>query len=69
MHYDEEKLDFVYQPIRDRFFELATDANGLPVIKKTLAKFVSPKRKKPLINIVVENALTLAKNAYGNYAI
>ena len=41
MHYDEEKLDFVFNPIRDNFIQLATDANGLPVIKKTLAKFLS----------------------------
>jgi hypothetical protein len=69
MHYPEDKLDFVFIPIRENFIQLATDANGLPVIKKTLGKFMSPSRKSDLVSIISKNAIYLAQNAYGNYAV
>jgi hypothetical protein len=69
MHYPEDKLDFVFIPIRENFIQLATDANGLPIIKKTLGKFLSASRKADLVKIISKNAIYLAQNAYGNYAV
>jgi hypothetical protein len=33
----------VFKVIKDNFIDMATDANGLPVIKKSLAKFLNNK--------------------------
>ena len=66
---DANSIKEIFDIIVINFIHLAQNTNGLPVIKKTLAKFKSPHHKECLRSSVEPNAVELAQNEYGNYSL
>eukprot|EP00347_Sterkiella_histriomuscorum_P024135 403332189 len=67
--FEESKRQFVFDEIYEQFIELATDYSGLSVIKTIISKTHKPENRKRLMGKLVANAIELAQNPYGNYAI
>lgn len=42
---DESKLEYMFDPICERFIDLSLDANGLCVIKKFIQRFRKPEKR------------------------
>ena len=59
----------MFDEIYDKFIELATNNCGLCVIKIIIAKTFKPENRKRLMGKLKANAIELAQNPYGNYAI
>lgn len=66
---DESKLEYMFEPICERFLDLSLDANGLCVIKKFIQKFKKLEKKQAIVQILLENVITLVQSPFGNYAI
>ena len=66
---DVQALRPIFEVIAANFTSLSQDSNGLPVIKRVLAKFTAADFKAQLVERVASNVIILAQNAYGNYAI
>lgn len=66
-HFPEDLLTPIYNVCKDNFIKMATSSNGLPIIKKALAKF--KRGKQSFIDIIEENTNSLAQHPFGNYAI
>lgn len=61
---------FIVLEALDKFTELASDANGLCLIKKLLPLTRSdPKLAASVMNKITKSSIELAQNPYGNYAI
>lgn len=67
--FDESKRQFVFDEIYEQFIELATNNCGLCVIKILIAKTFKTENRKKLMGKLIANAIELAQNPYGNYAI
>jgi hypothetical protein len=59
----------VFDEIYDKFVELATNNCGLCVIKIIIQKTYKPENRSQMMKKLVANAIELAQNPYGNYAI
>jgi RNA-binding protein YlmH len=59
----------VFDEIYDKFIELATNNCGLCVIKVIIQKTFKPENQKRMMGKLISNAIELAQNPYGNYAI
>ena len=66
-HFPEDLLVQIHDICRDNFIEMATSNNGLPIIKKALAKF--KRSKHSFVDIIEEHTNSLAQHHFGNYAI
>jgi hypothetical protein len=53
----------------ENFIELTTNICGLCVVKVLIAKTGKLENRKSLMKILVKNAIVLAQDPYGNYAI
>jgi len=63
-------IGFIYQPIVERFLEVANHSFGLCVLKQIITKVESaPELKKKLIKLLYDNLENLIQNPYGNYAL
>lgn len=65
--FPEEMLEPVFLVCKENFIKMATCNNGLPIIKKALAKFKTWKRD--FIDIIENNTMSLAQHHFGNYAV
>ena len=68
-YFEEEYVSFIYNYVTDNFIELASDNNGIIVIKKILTLTHKKVLHDKIKNIVKENALTLIKHPYANLVI
>jgi uncharacterized protein with ATP-grasp and redox domains len=59
----------VFDEIYERFIELATNNCGLCVVKIIISKTFKVENRKRLMSKLIANAIELAQNPYGNYAI
>ena len=66
--FSENEIQIVYSTLIDYFEILANNANGLCVAKLVIL-CKNPENLKKLHWKIVENALSLVQNPYGNYAI
>ncbi len=66
---DYKNIDEIFATIVDNFNAFAMHANGLPVIKRILAKFTAAGYKERLVEAIEYSCADLAQNDYGNYAI
>lgn len=66
-NFPEDLLLPFYDYCKDNLLKLATSKNGLPIIKKALAKF--KRNKSSFIETIEENTNTLAQHPFGNYAV
>ncbi len=62
-------LTGIYLMIAQNFRELSMDSNGLPLVKKCLAWIRTEELKAVMREQLTQNAILLAQNAYGNYAL
>lgn len=63
-------IDFIYQPIVDKFTEVANHSSGLCVLKQLMSKVEKiPEYKKQIIGLIFDNLENLIQNPFGNYAI
>mmetsp|Transcript_10221 Transcript_10221/g.15552 ORF Transcript_10221/g.15552 Transcript_10221/m.15552 type:complete len:251 (-) Transcript_10221:764-1516(-) len=62
-------LTSIYKVIASNFKELSMDSNGLPLVKKCLAWIRTEELKALMRDQLAQNAVLLAQNAYGNYAL
>ncbi len=67
--FSEDSIDFIYDIIIDNFLLLAVHNNGLCVIKKIIIHCTKQTTIERILAKLVENALYLIQNPYGNYAI
>lgn len=67
--FDESKRQFVFDEIYEHFISLAVNNCGLCVIKILVAKTYRLENRKKLVGLLIENAIELAQNPYGNYTI
>ncbi len=66
---DEDKIDFIYHLVIDRFMEFANNINGLCVCKKIIVHSNNPETLEKLREKICINALDLIQNPFGNYVI
>ena len=60
---------FIYSYIFDKFLYLANNNNGICIIKKILTFTNKKNLHEKLKSIVIENALYLIQQSYGNFVI
>ena len=68
-YFEEEYIAFIYSYVANNFLELASDNNGIIIIKKILIFTHKKALHDKIKNIVIENALTLIKHPYANLVI
>ena len=68
-YFEEEYISFIYSYLVNNFIELASDSNGIVVIKKILTFTHKKVLHDKIKNIVKENALNLVKHPYANLVI
>ena len=66
---DEEYIAFIYSYISNNFIKLATNSNGICIIKKILTFTQKVNLHKKIKIIVKENAFTLIQHPSGNFVI
>jgi hypothetical protein len=66
---EEEKIDFIYRSVIERFMDFANNINGLCVCKKTIVHSSNPETIEALRDKICINALVLIQNPFGNYVI
>lgn len=66
-HFPEDHQVQIKDICVNNFMKMATSNNGLPIIKKGLAKFKNSKSE--FVQIIEENTMSLAQHPFGNYAI
>ena len=66
---DEEYIAFIYSYISNNFIKLATNSNGICIIKKILTFTQKINLHKKIKLIVKENAFALIQHPYGNFVI
>jgi hypothetical protein len=66
-HFPEHLQEPIKSICIENFMKMATSNNGLPIIKKAIAKFKNSKDQ--FVKIIVEHTMTLAQHPFGNYAI
>ena len=59
----------MFDEIYEKFIELSTNNCGLCVVKILVAKTVKQENRKKLMGKLIANAIELAQNPYGNYAL
>jgi len=67
--WDEDLIKFIYETIIDNYMLLANNVNGLCVCKKVIIHGQNIETLEAIREKLVENALTLIQNPYGNYSI
>ena len=67
--FEDEYVMFIYSYIFDKFLYLANNNNGICIIKKILAFTNKKNLHEKLKSIVIENALYLIQQSYGNFVI
>ena len=68
-YFEEEYISFIYTYVVNNFLELASDNNGIVIIKKILVFTHKKDLHDKIKNIVKENALALIKHPYANLVI
>lgn len=59
----------IYHVIADNFSQLSCNVNGLPLVKKCLAWIRTPAIKFKIRQQLIEHAVALSQNPYGNYSL
>lgn len=59
----------MFEEVFENFLELATNTNGLCVIKKLVLCSNNTAQGVNLMHIISENVTELVQNPYGNYAV
>lgn len=67
--YDEDDVSYLYRMIIDNYMLLANNVNGLCVCKKIIIHGQNIETLEAIREVLIQNALTLIQNAYGNYSI
>ena len=67
--FEDEYVMFIYSYIFDKFLYLANNNNGICIIKKILTFTNKKNLHEKLKSIVIENALYLIQQSYGNFVI
>lgn len=67
--FEESKRQFIFDEIYESFVELSTNNCGLCVIKIIISKTFKQENRQRLMGKLIANAIELAQNPYGNYAI
>jgi hypothetical protein len=67
--FTEEKRKYIFNNIIENFKELATDKQGLCVLKKLIEFTKDPISQKAIISKILENALEYVQNAFGNFVV
>lgn len=67
--FKEEEIQFIYDIIIDNFMIMSNHSNGLCVIKKIIIHCSRKPTLEKIQSKLIENALILIQNPYGNYAI
>jgi mRNA-binding protein PUF3 len=65
----EEKRTYIFEDILFNFNELATDKQGLCVLKKLIEFTKDYSNQKKIIAKILENTLEYAQNAFGNFVV
>lgn len=65
----EENIDFIFNPIYEKFIDLSMDQNGLCVIKKIISKIQGHEKRMLIGDKLSENVVSLVQSPYGNYAV
>eukprot|EP00347_Sterkiella_histriomuscorum_P005046 403358108 len=65
----EENIDFIINPILEKFIELSMDQNGLCVIKKIISKIQGHETKIAISKKLSNHVEELVQSPYGNYAV
>lgn len=68
LSFNEADIQIIYETLIESFEVIANNANGLCVAKLVIL-CKNPYNSKKLHSKIVENALILVQNPYGNYAI
>ena len=66
--FDEADINVIYESLIDSFEVIANNANGLCVAKLVIL-CKNQENAKKLQKKILENAMNLVQNPYGNYAI
>lgn len=69
IYFEEEYIKFIYDFIITNFIDLATNNNGICIIKKILTFTHKKKLHQKIKNIVKENTLQLILHPYANFVI
>lgn len=67
--FSESNRQFVFDEIKDSFLKISKTSHGLCVIKKLVANTKNAENRVSLVYYISENAIELAQDPYGNYAI
>lgn len=67
--FEESQRQWVLDEVNEKFIELAMNNSGLCVIKLIITKTAKLQNRALLMKKLVANAIELAQNPYGNYAI
>jgi hypothetical protein len=62
-------FNFIYSEVYTKINELCVNRNGLCVVKTIIIGTTDAIKRKNIVEIIYRNAVTNAKNPYGNYAI
>jgi hypothetical protein len=68
-NFEEEYTSIIYDFVLDNFLRLATNTNGICIVKRVLLEQSNIKVHNKLLKYVYEHALNLIEHPYGNYVI
>jgi F0F1-type ATP synthase delta subunit len=67
--FSEEKRIYIFEKILQNFNDLATDKQGLCVLKKLIEFTKEYTSQKKIISKILENALEYVQNMFGNFVV
>lgn len=67
--FNEDQRSYIFEEIINNFNELATDKNGLCVLKKLIQHTHDENSQKKIIEKILENDLHYVQNAFGNFVV
>tara|TARA_B110000285_G_scaffold223818_1_gene279858 strand:+ start:2325 stop:2639 length:315 start_codon:yes stop_codon:yes gene_type:complete len=69
--FKEKQRHYIFQEIMEKFNELATDKNGLCVLKKLIQHTKDEGSQKQVVDKILQNdkGLEYVQNAFGNFVV
>lgn len=69
LNFNEKNTEEIVFELVENFIPLANHSKGLCVIKRVIQKSTNETIMNKIVKIIMDNALSLVHNPYGNYAI
>ena len=67
--FSEEHRDYIFDEIMNNFKVLATDKQGLCVMKKLIECTKQTSRQKEIVDLILNDCLFYVKNEFGNFVV